>query len=125
MTQNLLDEALVDQVYAALKRYTYSFTSEDGLQGLLAWALRKNGIEALREVRLSEESRIDILAGTVGIEVKVDGSTTDAIRQLHRYAQFEQIQSLVLVTRKSKHMSVPREISGKPVRVLLVGSAFV
>ncbi len=57
------------------------------------------------------------LAGGIGIEVKVAGSPPEVGRQLRRYAAFPQIEALLLVTTRARHLRMPTEIAGKPVRV--------
>lgn len=101
-----------------------TFVSEDDLQAGISSALAAVDIEAQREVRLSDGvSRIDVLAGTVGIEVKIAGGWADVVRQLTRYAKCEEISALVLVTSRAKHHNMPAELRGKPVHVVsLIGS---
>lgn len=60
----------------------------------------------------------------IAIEVKVDGSLAALTRQLHRYAQHDEVAALVAVSPRARHTAIPREISGKPVRMVsLLGSA--
>ena len=69
------------------------------------------------EVRLAPRCRIDLMCGSVGIEIK-RGAVDKAgvMRQLTRYAACEQVQALILVTEKT--VPVPRMLCGKPVRLL-------
>lgn len=94
------------------------YISEDQLQQGIAAALAGAGIAATREVRLSDGvSRIDLLAGDVGIEVKIDGRTVEVARQLARYAQCPEISTVVLVTTRARHAGIPDQLAGKPVIV--------
>lgn len=107
--------AICDVLYAA----PLSYSNEDSLQESIADALAAAGLEAEREVRLPQKlGRIDLMSGTVGIEVKVDGAWSTVVRQLMRYANAEQITELVLVTNRARHHHMPAEMNGKPVHVV-------
>ena len=110
------------------------WANEYDLQAALAEALaRVPGATVTREVRLqSPTDRIDLTAefgladfgGSVdaetriGIEVKVKGALAAVVRQLTRYAKDPSIDGLILVTTKASHHAVPRELEGKPVRLV-------
>jgi hypothetical protein len=114
------------QVVTILERAPLTFVHEDGLQAGLAAALAAAGEPARREVVLSDgRSRIDLLTDAgVGIEVKIDGSWANVVRQLIRYAKCPEISELVLVTTRAKHHHVPDTLEGKPVHLLsLIGAA--
>lgn len=97
--------------------------SEEALQEAIARVFDETGIRYEREVRLSERDRIDFMLGSLGIEVKIEGSVHQVTRQLQRYAQYDRVGSLLLVTSRSKLSAVPRELSGKRVDVqVLFGS---
>lgn len=81
-----------------------------------------------REVVLDAHNRIDFLvtlAGTrVGVEVKVGSSNADVVRQLTRYARFDAVEELLLVTTQARHHHLPKVVGGKPaVLCSLVGGA--
>jgi hypothetical protein len=65
------------------------------------------------------EDRVDFFYGGVAIEVKVDGSTSEVTAQLQRYALHPSVREILLVTTRSRH-TVPAELGGKPVTVLLL-----
>lgn len=114
------------RVVEVLSAYRFRWTSEDDLQAGVHGALSAAGLDPVREVRLSARDRIDVLVGTVGVEVKVarPGSTASAEQvtaQLQRYAAHEQITELVLVTTTVRHKRVPAEVGGVPVRVVVLG----
>jgi hypothetical protein len=68
------------------------------------------------------KSRIDLLVGSTGIEVKIDGSYSSVLRQLTRYAACPELTELILVTTRSKHHLLPATIGTTPVRcVSLIG----
>lgn len=113
-----------------------TFGNEDELQEALAAALNSTGsIVAKREVRLSDGvSRIDIRAAVpasdmdvvdhflVGVEVKVKGGQDAVLRQLERYAACWNVDALVLVSTRVRHLKLPGELNGKPLVIAsLVG----
>jgi len=99
--------------------------TEDDLQAAIQTYLNTRDVYPEREVRLSDGvSRIDLMAGHTGIEVKIDGSWANVIRQLTRYAKCTEIESLVLVTTRAKHHHLPTQLCNKPLSLVsLVGSA--
>lgn len=95
------------------------YVSEDELQAAIQRFLDENDVYPEREVRLSDGvSRIDLLAGAVGIEVKIEGSWASVVRQLTRYAKCPEIHSLVLVTSRAKHHHIPEQLCGKPLHLV-------
>jgi hypothetical protein len=101
--------------------YRYQHADEAGLQAGITAALHTAGRPAHREVRLTAQSRIDILTGRVGIEIKVRGATDALLRQLQRYAQHELVDALIVVTTVAKHRSLPQSVGGKPLAVIHLG----
>lgn len=113
-----------DDLAALIRRYKFNYANEADVQNGLARILTNAAIPYEREARLSAADRIDFLAGAVGIEVKVKDALTAVLRQLHRYAQHDQIGSLILVTNRAAHRNVPHAINGKPVDVVFIGGIF-
>ena len=63
------------------------------------------------------EPAFDLMCG--GVEIKIKRGRVErakVLRQLTRYAACERVAGLILVTEKS--LGLPREIGGKPVRVV-------
>ncbi len=107
-----------DAIADALHRLARArYFNEDQLQEAAARVITEAGFDVQREVRLSPRDRIDLLAGRVGIEVKVDGGTAAVLRQLTRYAQSGQVDELILLTSRARHQ-MPAQIDGIPVRVV-------
>lgn len=104
-----------EEICAALRGVQFHFCDERELQDGIAQRLAASGIAFLREVILSPGDRIDFLVDRIGIEVKVDGSISQVLRQLWRYAQRPEISSLILVTSRAKHGPTPPAMNGKPV----------
>ena len=111
----------VADVLRCLTAYRFDTSSELRFQDGIASALRDVSIRYRREVALAPKDRIDFLIGSVGLEVKVDGTEMDVLRQLMRYAQSDQVSALVLVTNRSKHSQMPDSLQGKPLSVYLQG----
>jgi hypothetical protein len=104
------------QVRDALARYRLPVSVEKAMQGAVESALRAEGLAFRREVTRGAD-RIDFLVGTVGVELKVKGSVSEVLRQLERYALWEDVTELLLVTTRGHHLAMPRELNGKPVWV--------
>ena len=97
---------------------TFGTGDEYAMQHAVQVALSHACIAVDREYALSRKDIIDFLTREgVGIEVKLAGTTNALIRQLHRYAQHREVLALVVVTNRSRLTQMPRQISGKPVRV--------
>ena len=106
--------------------YRFTTSGERELQEALWRVFEERELGPQREVILDTHARIDfLLPGGLGVEVKIQGSTSDVRRQVERYMAFEAIRSVVVITTKSKHLQLPRELGGKPLFVVcLDGSAF-
>lgn len=90
---------------------------EYDLHSLIAAALMGAGISCAHEYRLAPRCRIDFLAGNVGIEVKKGRPARNTLlRQIARYLTSRELEGIVVVTQRA--VSLPEEISGKPVRLV-------
>lgn len=92
-----------EAIVAAIRRRRFRYSSEVELQEAIATVLAADGFPVEREVRLDRYSRIDLLTGGVGVEIKVAGRESSVLRQLARYAEHDAIAALVLVTNRSRH----------------------
>jgi hypothetical protein len=106
------------QVADVIRGQRYRYADEHDLQAGIAAALEQAGIPARREVPLSSTDRVDFLAGTIGIEIKVAGQTASVRRQLARYARSLEVSELILVTTRSAHRPMPPTLEGKPVHIV-------
>ena len=90
---------------------------EYDLHQLVMDALACRGIPYEHEARLAPRCRIDLLCGSVGIEIK-RGKPERArlLAPLKRYAACSQVDALVLVAERS--VDLPRAIAGKPLHVV-------
>jgi hypothetical protein len=100
----------------------FSYASEEDLQAGLAAALADTGFEVEREVRLDDRSRIDLVVGRVGVEVKVAGKPGSVLSQLRRYAASDRLDGLLLVTSAVRHR-LPDTVGGKPLSVFQIVGA--
>lgn len=105
-----------------LSTYRYSFEDELELQNGIAAALAANDIPFEREYRLDKKDRPDFYCPGSGIviEVKIQFSRTQVLRQLHRYTSHSEVRSVLLVTSRSCH-GLPEYLNGKNIVVLNVG----
>jgi hypothetical protein len=109
-----------------LRRHRFLFASESELQAGIADVLRAAGIPFGREVKIGERDRIDFLVGSVGVEVKINGSPENLIRQLHRYAQSPAISELLVVSSRCKLTGgLPETLSEKPIVALSLAEDFL
>jgi hypothetical protein len=114
-------DSIAVKLQQLLRQYTFASSTEDELQRAVAHCLDINKIPYVREARVSKTERPDFLLDAVAIEIKIDGSLSEVTRQIHRYAQREDIQEILLVTTCHKHLGLPLGMNGKPVLVLWIG----
>lgn len=106
----------MDNVIAAVKRIRcHVLIDEYKLHGLITEQLNSAGISFKNEVLLAPRNRIDFMAGNgIGIEAKKGKpNEQQVLRQLERYASFDEVKGLVLVI--ERYMDLPETINGKPV----------
>lgn len=104
-----------------MSEYGFAAATESVLHDAVQEFFRQNAIEFVPEHSLSARERIDFYVpdGKIGVECKVDGSTTEVMRQLLRYTESPAIDGLTLVTSRNKHRGIPPTLGGKPVVVVL------
>jgi hypothetical protein len=108
-----------DQLVRLLEGAKYDITSEEIFQRGVAAVLTHHGVEFQREFRLSPNDRVDFLVGRVAIEMKTEGAINAVMRQLQRYAQYEAVSEIILLTSRTRLCSMPKTLSGKPIHVAL------
>ena len=106
------------QIAEALDTFSFHYQNEFDLQTGIGFVLTQMKAEFRREVPLTKKDRIDFLVDKIGIEVKTDGSLAAVTRQLWRYAECPEIDSLVLVTTRQAHRNMPDKLLGKPLFVV-------
>src|SRR5580692_2789902 len=93
-----------------LKGYRYNVGSECDFQRGVLDALTQSQIDCEPEYDLGPGfGRIDLFLPQpgIGIELKVKGSPSEILRQLHRYAQCPAILSLMLMTSRPRLNPLP------------------
>ncbi len=111
------------QVREALARYRLPVSVELAMQDAVESALRGERLPFRREVKRGGD-RIDFLVGSVGVELKVKGSASEVLRQLERYAAWDEITELLLVTSKGAHRALPERVGGKVLLVYVPRGVF-
>lgn len=85
----------------------------------VAMRLAEAGLPFVHEARLGPGCRIDYRVGNVGIEIKKGKPDAAALRkQLTRYAQFDELEALVVITQRA--VSLPKTVLGKPVHGIVL-----
>lgn len=107
------------EITSLLRSSRYPVSTELVLQNAIEDRLSAARIDFGREVRLGPADRIDFLAGTVGIEAKTRCAARTIYRQLERYADYDAISALILVTGTA--LGLPPSINGKPVFMVSLG----
>lgn len=122
--------ALVNRIKQSIAKHHYNFASEAELNAAIFTVLSTvENTKLRREVKLSPQSTVDFVctevAGmrvVVGIELKVDGSYTNVVRQLLRYANTGKLDAILLVTPLARHWTnLPPTMNGVPVHFANVG----
>lgn len=106
-----------------LTRSRMDLSSEKRLQSEMEIVFNNAGIKFQREHRLDKTSVVDFFIDGMAVEVKIKGSAKNIYRQLERYAAFQEVKAIVLVTRKT--MGLPPDIQGKPCYVISLGAAWL
>ena len=106
---------MLESLTYTLESAVLRFSNEAELHEGIAEVLVSKQIPFEREVIITSHDRLDFLVGDIAIEVKVDGSAAEVLRQLHRYAQHERIGALILVTSRSRHQMLTKVLNGKPL----------
>lgn len=83
----------------ALGNFTYRYSSEVRLHESLAQVLEDHRYQYTREHVLDAKNRADFfMASGLVIEVKVDGSVSEALRQVSRYIHLPQVKGVLLAS---------------------------
>lgn len=112
------------QLLLQIPLHAFHFNTEEELHEGLAALLTQLGLKFLREYALGKHGRIDFYlpAPRLGLEVKVQGSPSAVVQQLHGYAQHKDIGALLLVTSRMRLGRLPAKMRGKPVAAVGLGA---
>lgn len=104
-----------------MHQFGFAAPSEEVLHNAVQEFFRVQGIHAEPEWVLSAQERIDFYVpdGKIGVECKIDESEFKVASQLLRYAKSDQIDGLILVTSRHKHLRIPSTLNSKPLHVIL------
>lgn len=115
----------IAKIRMALSGMNYApCSSERELEDQVVTRLSKLGVDYERQVIASNDDRFDILiGGAIVIEIKVGGSAGELLRQVERYAQFEFVTQIIVITTRAAHRKLlsAGPLHGKAVEVLHVG----
>lgn len=112
------------EIVRILSRHRFrGLHDEKSLQSEIAQVLTPVGLK--REFRFDEKSIVDFFLEEEGIaiEVKITGSRRKIFAQLERYASFEQVRTIILVTNRA--MGLPEFIKNKPRYVVNLSKAWL
>lgn len=103
--------------------YRFRFSTEKDLQDGIESVLVSGNISYQREVHLGSSDRPDFMVGGVAVEVKIAGSLSALVRQIFRYAKYQQVESILVIGSPSWIPKIVTELNGKPVcSIYLLGS---
>lgn len=112
------DPAVPALIVDLLSRHRYTGLTEADYHDHVERILTNTpGLTVVREARLTPTDRIDLLVnGTIGVEVKMQGTRAAIIRQLARYARTGQLTHLILASSKVMLVkNIPPLIQDVPV----------
>lgn len=121
---------LLQRIPNVLSEYAYSFGDEKQFHDGLATALFEDGIIFTREHVAGPKDRFDFFCENgIVIEAKIKGSLSEALRQVDRYCQRNDVNAVVIVTTRlwgaTAKLRSDAQLHGKPVRLVAVrGQAF-
>lgn len=110
----------MEQVLSALRELRIGVLPDEfQLQSCIEGVLYSHGIQYQKEYRLAPRNRIDfLLEGGIGLEVKRGKpNKIKVLKQLERYAAFDEIAAMILVVDRTVH--IPTSVLGK--RCILFG----
>lgn len=130
MQQDLLDpsptcaQLSAEDVLHVLQAFRFRFSNERDLQDGIEYVLKRIAVPYEREKALGPADRPDfLLAGGLALEVKIQGTLSQALRQIDRYAHHADVNCILLVGTPGWFTRVPPSIGAKPVyRLRLTGS---
>lgn len=122
MSKNVARLVMLERLAKFVERHRFTSQDEYGVQDGVEQLLTELRMPFVRELSRGKNRYDFALIGNVVVEVKVRGSVSDLIRQLHRYAKDEGVCGMLVVTTKRRLAALPLEVGGKPVRVAWTGA---
>jgi predicted AAA+ superfamily ATPase len=113
------------KVLSTLKNHRFDLTREKQTQIEVNNALLTLRKDFKREFILDKENIIDFYfpEDGIGIEVKLKFGAMQTLKQCERYCGFDQIKTLILLTRTAH--GFPPQIKGKDVYLVSLGEAWL
>jgi len=106
----------VDALISELRGFRFRFARERDLQDGVAAVLTQAGIGFVRERALGPRDRPDFLTeGGVAVEIKIQGSRAECLRQVARYATHSEVTAVLVVGTPHWLSSLQCVLNGKPV----------
>lgn len=120
MTVASEDDALLAQIITSVASYRYRFSSETALHDAIAEVLDTSSLAYQREFIASQRDRFDFLVdGRIVLEIKIDGSLSQVLGQVHRYCEYEYVSAVAILTTKLWANAFPANgLRGKPVSIV-------
>lgn len=117
-------DSFVKETEEKILEYEYNMTDEKDLQNGIGYVL---GSEWIREYSLSQKDRPDFFHKKNGIaaEVKIKGSAANLIRQIHRYAQYESVNGIMVISPSIRLTNIPGKINKKPIKTVALISSYL
>lgn len=119
----LLDQSSisVQEVAELFSGVRFRFGSEMELQDGIEQVLKRSGVGYLREKSLSAKDRPDFLVeGGIAIEIKIQGTLAQALRQIDRYAKHDGVHSILVIGSPIWIGRIPAMVGGKPVQSIRI-----
>lgn len=116
---------LAARIVTVIEAHSIDTTTESAAHDAIEAVLHEDGLNPQREVWLSRRDRVDLMCGSVAVEIKSArraGHLT-AYNQLLRYAKSDAVQSLVLAT--GRGFVGPDKMNGKPLFVASLSSGWL
>lgn len=124
---NNLDIQSLPSILDILSRYQFHFAHEKDLQDGIETVLRKNGVDFVREFRLSAMDRPDfyIPSSRTVLEIKLDGTLGALLRQISRYALDEKVIGIIVVGTPPWMGKIPDRLCEKRVETVKIWRGLV
>lgn len=115
----------ITEIIRALKGKRFDLTDEIKLQDQLAALFIANTWIFSKEEWLDKQNRPDFFFASSGVavEVKIKGNTKNIYKQCERYAKFDQVKAVLLITGKS--IGWPLTINNKPTSYFNLSKAWL
>lgn len=116
MTQRITDAFLARRIVRLIEGAKINVTTEAASHRAIADLLQANGMDVRSEVRLSANSRVDLMVDSIAIEVKTGHRRTDILRQIMRYAKIDEVSEVILATAIAFPKSI-KELGDKKLHI--------